>query len=585
MAGASFNTLQSFLRTQRFAKMKLVFLSVLLISLALVQPGALENPEETNALTIHERGVMNILQKILPLDELKAIVHQVFQLFGADETFNQCNGVCTTGLKKVHIIVPLHLGCDMICGSMQSLIRRFDVFGPKAPVSSSDAATTLDRRSFDILGFLNNIFPIDEIKAILVQTVHLFGADATEQNCEHVCERATTHNGSLLHMERGCDFLCGSMQSLIHRLDILVNPNVHARSIDLPGILGSILPLDEIKAVVHQVFALFGADATEANCEHVCTTNVFSNSSSSLIPFHLACDMICSSLQSLMHRFDLVINPTTPATSVQRKSIDIGGILGSILPLDEIKAVVHQVFALFGADATEANCEHVCTTNVFSNSSSSLIPFHLACDMICSSLQSLMHRFDLVINPTTPATSVQRRRIDIGGILGSILPLDEIKAVVHQVFALFGADATEANCERVCTTNVFSNSSNSLIPFHLACDMICTSLQSLMHKFDLIVTPTTGTQADEILLDLHERSFLDSLLSFLPLDEIKAITHQVFVLFGADATEANCEGVCMRSVNATHIPIPLHMGCDFVCRSIQSLMHRFDVFGATTIAP
>uniref|UniRef100_UPI00142F6E1B hypothetical protein n=1 Tax=Escherichia coli TaxID=562 RepID=UPI00142F6E1B len=62
-------------------------------------------------------------------------------------------------------------------------------------------------------------------------------------------------------------------------------------------------------------------------------------------------------------------------------------------------------------------------------------------------------------------------------------------------------------------------------------------------------------------------------------DELKTLVDGIVGTLGTDATEQACEAECHTLIQQDHL---LQFGCPLVCKSLQSLAHRF---GHATVAP
>ncbi|XP_046379443.2 uncharacterized protein LOC124151142 [Haliotis rufescens] len=71
-------------------------------------------------------------------------------------------------------------------------------------------------------------------------------------------------------------------------------------------------------------------------------------------------------------------------------------------------------------------------------------------------------------------------------LLGNILDGGEIHKLVSSVIEKFGSDATEAQCEKECTT-LFTNDI-----IDLGCDFACKGIQGLIQKFHHNSAPATN---------------------------------------------------------------------------------------------
>ncbi|XP_046571988.1 uncharacterized protein LOC124288022 [Haliotis rubra] len=69
----------------------------------------------------------NILDQftyLFDVGELKAIVQKLFDTVGSDGTVAACEGECTV---LIHQNALLSSGCDLVCRSLQSLVKRFHI--------------------------------------------------------------------------------------------------------------------------------------------------------------------------------------------------------------------------------------------------------------------------------------------------------------------------------------------------------------------------------------------------------------------------------------------------------------------------
>nr|ABB76764.1 vdg3 [Mytilus edulis] len=62
-------------------------------------------------------------------------------------------------------------------------------------------------------------------------------------------------------------------------------------------------------------------------------------------------------------------------------------------------------------------------------------------------------------------------------------------------------------------------------------------------------------------------------------DELKTLVDGIVGTVGTDATEQACETECHTLIQTDHL---LQFGCPLICKSFQSLVHRF---GHVTVAP
>ncbi|XP_071157627.1 uncharacterized protein [Mytilus edulis] len=62
-------------------------------------------------------------------------------------------------------------------------------------------------------------------------------------------------------------------------------------------------------------------------------------------------------------------------------------------------------------------------------------------------------------------------------------------------------------------------------------------------------------------------------------DELKTLIDGIVGTVGTDATEQACEAECHTLIQADHL---LQFGCPLICKSFQSLAHRF---GHVTVPP
>ncbi|VDI48848.1 uncharacterized protein LOC143064854 [Mytilus galloprovincialis] len=68
----------------------------------------------------------------------------------------------------------------------------------------------------------------------------------------------------------------------------------------------------------------------------------------------------------------------------------------------------------------------------------------------------------------------------------------------------------------------------------------------------------------------QKRLLLDTLLAT---DELKKLVNDIFSSLGGNATEQACETECHTLIQHDHL---LQFGCPLVCKSFQSLVHRFE---------
>ncbi|XP_063419724.1 uncharacterized protein LOC134704868 [Mytilus trossulus] len=75
----------------------------------------------------------------------------------------------------------------------------------------------------------------------------------------------------------------------------------------------------------------------------------------------------------------------------------------------------------------------------------------------------------------------------------------------------------------------------------------------------------------------QKRLLLDTLLAT---DELKKLVDGIFSSLGASATEQACETECHTLIQSDHL---LQFGCPLICKSFQTLVHRFGHATAATV--
>ncbi|XP_063419655.1 uncharacterized protein LOC134704802 [Mytilus trossulus] len=190
-------------------------------------------------------------------------------------------------------------------------------------------------------------------------------------------------------------------------------------------------------------------------------------------------------------------------------------------------------------------------------------------------------------------------------ILDTLLQGAELKTLVDGIVGQLGSDASEQACEAECHTLI---QQDHLLQF--GCPLICKSLQSLAHRYGhATAAPTAKTSlvvyirlmikkkcTSQLLTKTVTMKIAFALLVILPMvfsmpekrllleslfkaTELKTLVDGIVGQLGSDASEQACEAECHTLIQQDHL---LQFGCPIICKSLQSLAHRY---GHPTEAP
>ncbi|XP_060082181.1 uncharacterized protein LOC132561501 [Ylistrum balloti] len=473
--------------------------------LLLAVPLAMAAPER-RATNPFLSAILNVFHA----DEIKAIVTDLYHTMGTDEREVECEAECNklvdSQLQTGSLNTIGHTACPVICHSYQELVHYFDVSQTAAPATPNKRALSLNPFLTSIL----NVFHADEVKTIVTDLYHSLGTDEREAECEAECNKLVEsqfQTGSLNTIgHTGCPVICHSFQELVKHFDITPQTVMPAAGTSAKRSFGSsllnsvlnVFHADEVKTIVTDLYHSLGTDEREAECEAECNKLVesqFQTGSLNTIG-HTGCPVICHSFQELVKHYDITPQTAVPAAGTSAKRSFGSSILNSILTVfhaDEVKTIVTDLYHSMGSDEREVECERECSNLIETQFHAGTLNTlgHTSCPLICHSFQELVKYFDITpatVAPAAPVIAVNRRELNpfMNAIL-NIFHVDEIKAIVTDLYNSMGSDEREAECEKECNTLVdtqFSTGTTNTLG-HTACPVVCHSFQELVAHFDL----------------------------------------------------------------------------------------------------
>ncbi|CAG2213769.1 unnamed protein product [Mytilus edulis] len=191
-------------------------------------------------------------------------------------------------------------------------------------------------------------------------------------------------------------------------------------------------------------------------------------------------------------------------------------------------------------------------------------------------------------------------------VFDTLFQTDELKALVDGIVSTVGpvgSDATEQACETECHTLI---QGDHILQF--GCPLISKYLKMKLAFALLLLLPVVfstpqkrlifdtlfqtdelKTLVDGIVVKTLKMKLAFALLLLLPVvfstpqkrlifdtlfqtDELKTLVDQIVNTVGTDATEQACETECHTLIQEDHL---LQFGCPLICKSFQSLVHRF----------
>lgn len=162
-----------------------------LVHLGHIETTAAPAPADTDAPAPAKRGLSDLLG-LFSTSDLTTYVNMIVDRVGSNATEQQCEGAC----HDIALHHVLDAGCPMICTLFQELVNMLHV-------DSAPAKRMLDIDFAELMGSVAN----GDLPRIVNAIVDDVGSDATEQQCENVC------NG-LAQSASTCALACSSLKEL-----------------------------------------------------------------------------------------------------------------------------------------------------------------------------------------------------------------------------------------------------------------------------------------------------------------------------------------------------------------------------------